>query len=643
MIDEEKLTKEAKEKFEDFLQTERRSLATFTGDSSLNYIADEDLDKFVFKPAKGILYLPLAEFLNRELDTNQIIWHIYNELALYPDWKRETKSYLNRRHDWQTEMDRMTSYILIKVRRAGLETDPAYQPGRILNYVRREILNFLYKLDQYTAFLRVLQLCPIYRDEDNQNKIISYLLDRKKAAKSGASIPKHRALANSFIYFDISKQELLKEDNLKEVYDRKIFNRPFFEFTRSQLIKQINKDEGITTRDPLIRSFIYPTFEELWKQEIDEMELYRSKGQKDEEGKKADQFEQADEDEKPDSLESSEEDVEQVLNELLDQEDQATTEIENMIDGKLDLQSYGISQGEQELFWYYSNSMRREREEMRQFWIKLIGKAKKEVNIKKSHQLKGKLDINNFIAYYPDFLEAEQKGNYQNLPIFNRYLLELQAKRLPEKIEISFVIDNSGSMNQSKIEAARKALAVTLLSIDDFNKYLKNNSGSFNQKIEVLSESWFFGSSFYHVKSFNQNSSKEKEHSDIIRSIVKLDATDGVTDDASCLKEISNGITAKQERDLKTGKQIKLIFLVTDGAASFPGSSKAAIQELLEKHVSIYGFQIGKNSEANEKVFNFIWNEGHKEHRGIKIGEEVEKLPSELLKEVKRNMETIFR
>ena len=30
---------------------------------------------------------------------------------------------------------------------------------------------------------------------------------------------------------------------------------------------------------------------------------------------------------------------------------------------------------------------------------------------------------------------------------------------------------------------------------------------------------------------------KEKEKSDIIRSIVKLDATDGATDDASCLEK----------------------------------------------------------------------------------------------------------
>jgi hypothetical protein len=306
------------------------------------------------------------------------------------------------------------------------------------------------------------------------------------------------------------------------------------------------------------------------------------------------------------------------------------------------LEPYGISQADQQLFQFYSNKMKSEREQMRQFWRKLIGNAKKEISVKKDGQIKGKLDIDNFIDYYPDFVEAEKKGNYKNLPIFNRYLLETQTDILPERIEISFVIDNSGSMNESKIEAARKALAVTLLSIDDFNRYLKSNGEQLNQKVEVLSETWFFGSKYYNVKEFNDKREREKEKSDIIRSIVKLDATDGATDDASCLREISNSITSIQESELKKGKQIKIVFEITDGASSFPGAAKEAVQDLISKNVEIYAFQIGKNSETNEKIFNFVWNEGYKQPRGVMIGEQVEKLPKELLKAVRKNMQSVF-
>ena len=192
----------------------------------------------------------------------------------------------------------------------------------------------------------------------------------------------------------------------------------------------------------------------------------------------------------------------------------------------MDLEPYGISQADQQLFQFYSNKMKSEREQMRQFWKKLIGNAKKEISVQKDGQKKGKLDVNSFIDSYPDFVEAEKKGGFKNIMIFNRYLLEPQADILPERIEISFIIDNSGSMNASKIEAARKALAVTLLSIDDFNQYLKSNAEQLNQKVEVLSETWFFGSKYYNVKEFNDKNGEEKEKSDMIRSIIKLDATD---------------------------------------------------------------------------------------------------------------------
>lgn len=70
--------------------------------------------------------------------------------------------------------------------------------------------------------------------------------------------------------------------------------------------------------------------------------------------------------------------------------------------------------------------------------------------------------------------------------------------------------------------------------------------------------------------------------------------------------------------------------------------AKEAVEELLSKNVMVYGFQIGKNNEANEKVFKFVWREGYKEPHGIILGEEVEKLPKELLKAVGQNIKTVF-
>lgn len=642
-LDEQVLMEESKKHCEVFLQKEQRSLATFTGDSGLIYIPDSKLQRFLLDPSKGVLYLPLESFLDRKLDENQIMWHIYYELALYSDWKKQTKQYLNRKKDWQKEMDHMTSYILTRVKKEKLEHDPAYQPNVISNYVRKEILDLLHLMDKQTSYLRVLQMCPIYRDEENLEKIVCYMKQTGKTIESVSHMPRHRAFANSLILIELYKIEPKIEECMENPFDKKIFNQPFFDFIHDQLIRQINNNQGIIERDSFIHSFLFPTFERLWKQEIDEMVFYKSKGQKEENIIGCEKpFESSKADEIPDSLEATQEEEERILKEMLDQKDQLSESVQNTLLGKINLESYGISQSDQQLFEFYSNKMKIEREQMRQFWKKLIGDAKKEISVKKDGQVKGKLDINSFVNAYPDFIESEKKGNYKNLPIFNRYLLETAADVLPERIEISFVIDNSGSMNESKIEAARKALAVTLLSIEDFNGYLKSNAEQLNQKVEVLSETWFFGSKYYNVKELNDKKGKEKEKSDIIRSIVKLDATDGATDDAGCLREISEKISSMQENELKKGKQIKIVFEITDGVSSFPGSAKEAVQELLSKNVEVFAFQIGKNSEANEKIFNFVWNEGYKQPHGIIIGEQVEKLPKELLKAVGDNIQFIF-
>ena len=59
-FDEKVLIEKSKKNLEEFLQKEKRSLITFTGDSNLMYLPDSNLEKFKLDPSKGVLYLPLA-------------------------------------------------------------------------------------------------------------------------------------------------------------------------------------------------------------------------------------------------------------------------------------------------------------------------------------------------------------------------------------------------------------------------------------------------------------------------------------------------------------------------------------------------------------------------------------------------------
>lgn len=630
-LDENSIKKEAEANLKIFLENHKQSLATFTRDQSLRYIGSKSLEKFSLKASESILYLPLATFVKDDLNNNEVLWHIYNELALYPDWKKNPKYYLGREFAWKKEIDEIT-YIISKKTNELLDDDNKIDIKTIREYVKSEILDFLFEMDKYTAFLRVLESFPVYRDEEEKEKIINYMKDKIDSEEIFSSLP-HKGFSESFLIWKIySKNESLVSE-IEGKFDTKIFSQSIYKFLTKKLIKEINEDEGIRRRDPLIKSFIYPSFKKYWLEEIDSMGTSESSG---EEGKKF--FEESKKEKSSNKIESTRKDVEETLEEILEQEInnmKATGEFD-----KKDLESYGVNEKDLELFNFYVNKTNKQRKEMGEFWKKLIGSAKKEINVKRNRQARGKLNVNDLIYNYPDFVEAEQKGNYKELKIFDKNFLESHNKLLPEKIEISFLIDNSGSMNKEKIEATRKTLAATLLSIKDFNNYLQIEAKKTNQKIEVLTETWFFGKNHYKIKDFKDK--KDLEESKIISSIVKVDASDGTTEDAACLRDLYNDIDDEQKRRINSKKEYKIIFEITDGASTFPGSTKDIVRDLIEDGIEIYAIQIGKISNIDTKTFNYIWNDSFKYKHGIILGEDIQELTNELLKLVKKNIESIF-
>jgi hypothetical protein len=620
-LDEEKLKKEAEKNLNIFLEKYMQSLTTFTREPSLRYIASKSLEKFSLKPKEGVLYLPLSTFLESNLGNNEILWNIYYELALYPDWKKNANYYLDRE---------ITYYIYKKINEI-LSQDNNIEISYIREYVKREILDFLFLMDKYFAFLRVLEACPIYRDEEEKGKIIEYMKKRTDKEVIFSSLS-HHGFSKSFLLWSIYKDDSRLRNKIEQKFDSKVLSDSIYNFLNREFIRQINDNQGIISRDPLIKAFIYPTFKEYWLEEINSMDTKDS----DDGGEKF--FEETQKQESKEKLESSRKDVEENLEEILDQE---TTNASTYKDSNsTNFKTFGISKEEIELFNYYVNKTKAQREEMKDFWRKLIGSAKKEINVEKNRQAKGKLNVNDLVNSYPEFIEAEQKGNYRNLKVFDKNYLEAKNNLLPEKIEVSFLVDNSGSMDTEKIEATRKTLIATLLSISDFNHYLQIQSQKTNQKIELLTETWFFGHDFYKVKEFEDT--KDLEKSKIISTITKIDGDAGTTDDASCLKEIYNNISPEQKIRIKNKKEYKIIFEITDGASTFPGATKDIVKKLIETDVEIFAIQIGKISKIDIKTFNYIWNDTFKYPHGLILADNIEKLTDELLNIVKRNLESIF-
>ncbi len=66
-FDEQTLIEESKKYCEEFLQKEQRSLATFTGDSSLVYIPDPKLQRFILDSSKGGFVLTTGKFSRQKI------------------------------------------------------------------------------------------------------------------------------------------------------------------------------------------------------------------------------------------------------------------------------------------------------------------------------------------------------------------------------------------------------------------------------------------------------------------------------------------------------------------------------------------------------------------------------------------------
>lgn len=173
-LDEEKLKKEAEENLKIFLQRHMQSLTTFTREPGLRYVPSKSLEKFLLKAKENVFYLPLSTFLDSNLDNNEILWHIYNELALYPDWKENANIYLDREMRWKAEIDEIAYYIYGKINEI-LGQDNDIDIIFVREYVKREILDFLFQMDRYFAFLRVLETSPLYRDQEEKGKILQYM------------------------------------------------------------------------------------------------------------------------------------------------------------------------------------------------------------------------------------------------------------------------------------------------------------------------------------------------------------------------------------------------------------------------------------------------------------------------------------
>ncbi|MDD6221577.1 MAG: VWA domain-containing protein [Lachnospiraceae bacterium] len=613
----------------ELLQRQERMCQLFSGDQRLTYEIDDEGETFSFLPKQLRVKVPLDFFRQIHADESQLLWHLYAALALYPDWQKNPENFLSRPESYRAEAEIMTGCMLARARKCGVENDAAYQPSVIYAYVQDEIDQFLQDMDRFASCLIVEAKAPVYREEKTRKEIGEMLLIEDSFAGGEEGNDAHRKFGAAFTQAFFFGTESLEEGRVKKAIEAPVFGEPLFVFLKEQETQLLIRRAGADAREQLVHTFVMPAFVKLWKEDIKRMslqpsgtgeEMHSGQTQPKRTGKRPDQ---------------TKENRRRMLTEMQDEKQEREKAVRQA--GQEDLSQFGVTGQDMALFRHYETLIRPQREQMKRFWQQLIGEAARETGVKVQGVTKGELDVPILIRQWPAFVEAQQKQNYRGLQIFDEWELQKQTRILPETLDISFVIDNSGSMRSGKLQPAREALAIVLLSLQDFEKYLAAQALAAHTKMQLRTETWLFGTGCRRVLSFGDKNVRRK--ADTILSIARLSGTDGTTDDGNCLEQIGKAITQTEERELASGKRIHLIFEVTDGASSFPGAAKAAVASLRQKNVEIQAIEIGlKHDEEARKTFQYIFGD-----HGTFLGDQTDRLPQTLLESVRRQMVSVFK
>lgn len=642
------------EKCAQILTRQERMLILFSGDMRLTYEVDRQGEQFVLLPKEQKVLVPLLFFQQIHADEDKLLWHLYQELALYPDWQRHPETYLSREESFRYETEELAGYFLKRVKAAGLTEEPAYQPQVVCVWISSGIIDLLEDVDRWAASLIVQEKAPVYRSEEGKKRIGEMLfwegafLPEDESGVDTASAGPHRFFGKMLLeteFFgdmhvegapssteaDKTADAEASEDQLHKILWAPVMGQPRFQFLREQLLETYRRRGGIQERDALVRTFLLPEFLRLWKCDIDHMKLERTKEEQSAEQKDRQSRRKASR--KPFQ---SRQYVRRMLQQMVDEKKEEWQQAQRAQEGT-DLAVFGVTAQDRQLFRHYEEKVQPQREEMKRFWRRLIGEASREVSVLVEGVPKGALDVPELIRQWPAFTEAQQKQNYRELSVFDTWELRKEIRVLPEVLDISFVIDNSGSMRSGKLQPAREALAIVLLSLQDFKRYLEASAARMHQPVKVRTETWLFGTDCRRVLSFDDMG--RKAEADTILSVTRLLGDNGTTDDGKCLQQILDSLTRTEEMELQSGKRTHLIFEVTDGASSFPGAAKKAAEELQKKHVEIQAIEIGlKNDEQARNVFEYIFGE-----HGTFLGNDTARLPSALMDAVKRQMVTVLK
>jgi len=665
---------DAKTKAEKFNQDHGRILNVFSKDSSLIYAYSKDIDTYSFNGSTFTISVPLKWFETDDYDDGEIFFVNLHERAHFRDMRKNPKAWLDNFEEMSKTADSLADEYLKK------HPHEKHSKDSIKHFYYGELHTLYNCLDDIYVNDMVKRDVPTFDDGGELSSNIVSLYQKAGYKDSDlTNQPLHQQFA-----FSLLRDEMVGKDFGNSIIDERVeaqLNKRQLGKTIRSIVKNDLRCYGEELTDPekrykTIRYLIEPTYLELLELALDEQE--EEKNSQPQEGQQGDsskgQQGDSSESQQGDSSEGQQGDSgegqpnsgsdfnpfgdQSKTPELLGQEVDPET-VREILDGMLEQdkiksmnaterskyeaqkaresfdKEHNISEDERKIVEKIRDSISAPRNEMKHFWKNIIGNSIKYIRENTKYQTKGTLDVASVIDHFADI----NRGQLKNLPIYERATLRPEVIDFPELIEVTLIVDCSGSMSSGgKIEASQKAAALLLYSLKDFNNELK----SMKRNTETDSQVYLYGSSYLETKKLGGRKEPENSEAQIIKSISNISSDLGGNNEVSLLTKIEQSINDDKKRSIKEGKVKKIIFLITDGFPDDTRGTRAKLQDISKTGTTVIGFQVGTDGDMDKRMFDEVWADHDGSVKGIKLGNNISILPEKLMSELENQLGNII-
>lgn len=608
----------------EFIAAEKRGMVIYSRDPHFVVLGSTENPKFRIDLKEKQLFVPVQWFDEGGLRPQEMEWKIYHELTSYLLLKEEYK-YLTHRKDRVMEKAKEFNSWMARDLFPGKD----FSQGAVFDYVLNEVRRFYHHLDRITQGVRLAQNLPVYQGEETAELIYQVLVHEGVTDKLENRSPHIQYLYNMEI-------EALTgfppgSPGNYELIHRKILGRDTIEFLKDLC----NYPQDL--RDELFDGYFYPVYLGLWIEELEAR--YKEAEKKFQEVKEEKRLlkvmESMDEEEETiDAVDLQEQD--KLANEELDSPDNddqtAQERKENRIEKEIEEMDkhWSIEARTRAEYEQIKKEINPLRSQMQTFWKEMLRKSLQFKKVFKRPLKKGSLLIDEIVRGYPDYQESMRKGSLNDLEIYGQYQTRIKSMIGVDGIEVTLMIDNSGSMDDIKRHYAKRAMSAMLFSLQDLNSYLLRYRKVLGKRTDIKTQVYYFGSDFEEIKPLSRPQSFQKEEKQWLDLIAYLNGLSGHTHDEKPLRDVYENLNKEQKDLLAKNKLLKIIFVITDGASNDKEKVKEVLAKLRQEKIVVLGVQIGKLTEEELDQFRYIWQEPGTS-QGIILGQNLSRLPNLLL------------